>query len=133
MGHMYLPNIWSLSFLLSYCGLWLCKCKCFPLSQMCEQAAEAHKSKGSIHSSRRSSRTSSDPGQFRRSSVDAILANSSSVASPQVCILLSLNCCIIRFLFSWWLVLKFCFILFAPWDICIISNLFTSYTSRYQV
>ncbi|PSS01289.1 Conserved oligomeric Golgi complex subunit 6 like [Actinidia chinensis var. chinensis] len=51
-----------------------------PIIQMCEQAAEAHKSKGSFHSSRRS-RTTSDPSQLTKSSVDAILANRSSVAT----------------------------------------------------
>ena len=54
---------------------------------MCELAAEAHKSKGAIHSSSfRRSRTTSDPGQFGKSSVDAILANSNSLATSQVCI-----------------------------------------------
>lgn len=55
-----------------------------PIVQMCEQAAEAHKSKA-VHSSRRS-RTSSDSGQFGRdssSSVDAILSNSNSSPSTQ--------------------------------------------------
>ncbi|KAF5938432.1 hypothetical protein HYC85_022691 [Camellia sinensis] len=47
--------------------------------QMCEQAAEAHMSKGAIHSSRRS-RTSSD---LNKSSVDAIFKNSSSLATSQ--------------------------------------------------
>lgn len=50
--------------------------------QMCEQAAEAHKSKGVFQSSRR--RHSSDPAQPRRSSIDAILDNSNSVLSSQV-------------------------------------------------
>ena len=73
----------------------LCRCyklsvHCFHLLQMCEQAAEAHKSKGSFHSSRRS-RTTSDPSQLTKSSVDAILAKSSSVAtSSPVCICLHL-------------------------------------------
>ncbi|KAK9292352.1 hypothetical protein L1049_020318 [Liquidambar formosana] len=53
-----------------------------PIIQMCEQAAEAHKSKGVVHSSRRS-RMSSDSGQISRSSVDAILSNSSSAPSSQ--------------------------------------------------
>lgn len=53
-----------------------------PIIQMCEQAAEAHKSKGSIHSSRRN-RTSSDPSQFKKSSVDAILTHSSSMSTSQ--------------------------------------------------
>ncbi|KAL6985590.1 Golgi transport complex subunit 6 [Sarracenia purpurea var. burkii] len=53
-----------------------------PIIQMCEQAAEAHKSKGAIHSSRRS-RTSSDPSQLNKSSVDAILANNGSTTTPQ--------------------------------------------------
>ncbi|XP_023763515.1 conserved oligomeric Golgi complex subunit 6 [Lactuca sativa] len=43
-----------------------------PIIQICEQAMEAHKSKGSIDSSRRN-RTRSDVAQSRRSSVDAIL------------------------------------------------------------
>ncbi|KAI8016830.1 Conserved oligomeric Golgi complex subunit 6 [Camellia lanceoleosa] len=47
--------------------------------QMCEQAAEAHMSKGAIHSSRRS-RTSSD---LNKSSVNAIFKNSSSLATSQ--------------------------------------------------
>lgn len=51
-----------------------------PIIQMCEQAAEAHKSKGAGHSSRRS-KTSSDSGQLTKSSVDAILSNSSSASS----------------------------------------------------
>ncbi|KAJ9552581.1 hypothetical protein OSB04_016626 [Centaurea solstitialis] len=49
-----------------------------PIIQICEQAMEAHKSKGSIDSSRRS-RTRSDVAQSRRSSVDAILASSSQI------------------------------------------------------
>lgn len=49
-----------------------------PIIQICEQAMEAHKSKGSIDSSRRN-RTRSDVGQSRRSSVDAILASSSQL------------------------------------------------------
>ncbi|XP_040986918.1 conserved oligomeric Golgi complex subunit 6 [Juglans microcarpa x Juglans regia] len=53
-----------------------------PIIQMCEQAAEAHKSKGANYSSRRS-RLSSDPGQMSKSSVDAILSNSSSASSSQ--------------------------------------------------
>ncbi|XP_050238959.1 conserved oligomeric Golgi complex subunit 6 [Mercurialis annua] len=52
-----------------------------PIIQMCEQAAEAHKSKGVAHSSRR--RTSLDPGQINRSSVDALLSNSNSSPSSQ--------------------------------------------------
>ncbi|KAK0585775.1 hypothetical protein LWI29_033893 [Acer saccharum] len=54
-----------------------------PIVQMCEQAAEAHKSKGAGHLSRRSSRMSSDNGQLNKSSVDAILSNSSSASSAQ--------------------------------------------------
>ncbi|CAA0820408.1 Unknown protein [Striga hermonthica] len=54
-----------------------------PIIQMCEQAAEAHKSKGAIQSSRRN-RVGSDPAQLRRSSIDAILDNSSSSSSFQV-------------------------------------------------
>ncbi|KAH0649607.1 hypothetical protein KY285_034855 [Solanum tuberosum] len=53
-----------------------------PIIQMCEQAAEAHKSKGSMHSSRRN-RITSDPGQHRRSSVDALLDGSNSAPLPQ--------------------------------------------------
>ncbi|EYU37491.1 hypothetical protein MIMGU_mgv1a002271mg [Erythranthe guttata] len=53
-----------------------------PIIQMCEQAAEAHKSKGVIQSSRRS-RVGSDPAQLRRSSVDAILENTNSTPSSQ--------------------------------------------------
>ncbi|KAE9606951.1 hypothetical protein Lal_00025871 [Lupinus albus] len=53
-----------------------------PIIQMCEQAAEAHKSKGAGHSSRRS-RMSSDSGQVTRSAVDAILSNNSSASSSQ--------------------------------------------------
>ncbi|XP_062023169.1 conserved oligomeric Golgi complex subunit 6 [Rosa rugosa] len=52
-----------------------------PIIQICEQAAEAHKSKGVGHSSRRS-RMGSDSGQFSKSSVDALLS-SSSAPSPQ--------------------------------------------------
>ncbi|KAJ8647224.1 hypothetical protein MRB53_000247 [Persea americana] len=53
-----------------------------PIVQMCEQAAEAHKAKGSIHSSRRS-RMSSDASQINResASVDAILTSSNSGSS----------------------------------------------------
>ncbi|KAK2647805.1 hypothetical protein Ddye_015294 [Dipteronia dyeriana] len=54
-----------------------------PIVQMCEQAAEAHKSKGAGHLSRRSSRMSSDSGQLNKSSVDAILSNSSFASSTQ--------------------------------------------------
>jgi len=53
-----------------------------PIIQMCEQAAEAHKSKGAIQLSRRS-RTSSDPGQLSKPSVDAILSNNGSAATSQ--------------------------------------------------
>ncbi|XP_044467263.1 conserved oligomeric Golgi complex subunit 6 [Mangifera indica] len=53
-----------------------------PIIQMCEQAAEAHKSKGAGHSSRRS-RMSSDSSQINKSSVDAILSSSSSTLSTQ--------------------------------------------------
>ncbi|KAL9265233.1 Conserved oligomeric Golgi complex subunit 6-like protein, partial [Drosera capensis] len=48
--------------------------------QMCEQAAEAHKSKG-IHSSRRS--RVSNSAQLSKSSADAILANNGTVSSSQ--------------------------------------------------
>ncbi|KAG5069569.1 hypothetical protein JHK85_001946 [Glycine max] len=54
-----------------------------PIVQMCEQAAEAHKSKGAGHSSRRSG-MSFDCGQLTKSSVDAILSNSSSVSSSLI-------------------------------------------------
>lgn len=50
---------------------------------MCEQAAEAHKSKGVIQSSRKS-RAGSDSAQLRRSSIDAILDNTSGLMSSQV-------------------------------------------------
>ncbi|CAL0314243.1 unnamed protein product [Lupinus luteus] len=53
-----------------------------PIIQMCEQAAEAHKSKGAGHLSRRS-RMSSDNGQLTRSPVDAILSSSSSASFSQ--------------------------------------------------
>lgn len=53
-----------------------------PIIQMCEQAAEAHKSKGSMHSSRRN-RITSDASQQRRSSVDALLDGSNSAPLPQ--------------------------------------------------
>ncbi|POO00393.1 Conserved oligomeric Golgi complex subunit [Trema orientale] len=53
-----------------------------PIIQMCEQAAEAHKSKGVGHSSRRN-RVCSDPGQISKSSVDALLSNSVSASSSQ--------------------------------------------------
>ncbi|XP_015575125.1 conserved oligomeric Golgi complex subunit 6 isoform X2 [Ricinus communis] len=52
-----------------------------PIIQMCEQAAEAHKSKGAAHLSRR--RTSSDSGQINKSSVDALLSNSNSAPTSQ--------------------------------------------------
>ena len=50
---------------------------------MCEQAAEAHKSKGVTHSSRRS-RASTESGQMSKSSFDAILSNSGSTLFSQV-------------------------------------------------
>ncbi|KAL5537357.1 hypothetical protein UlMin_046120, partial [Ulmus minor] len=53
-----------------------------PIIQMCEQAAEAHKSKGVGHSSRRS-RVNADSGQMSKSSVDALLSNSISASSLQ--------------------------------------------------
>ncbi|KNA16792.1 hypothetical protein SOVF_085690 [Spinacia oleracea] len=53
-----------------------------PIIQMCEQAAEAHKSKGAGHSSRRS-RISSDSNQLNKSSVDAILSNSNTLSASQ--------------------------------------------------
>ncbi|XP_007040848.2 PREDICTED: conserved oligomeric Golgi complex subunit 6 [Theobroma cacao] len=48
-----------------------------PIIQMCEQAAEAQKSKGAGHTSR-SRRMSSDSGQLSKSAVDAILSNNNS-------------------------------------------------------
>ncbi|KAF5745078.1 Component of oligomeric golgi complex isoform 1 [Tripterygium wilfordii] len=53
-----------------------------PIIQMCEQAAEAHKSKVSGHSLRRN-RTSSDSSQITKSPVDAILTNSNTGPSSQ--------------------------------------------------
>lgn len=53
-----------------------------PIIQMCEQAAEAHKSKGSMHSSRRN-RITSDPSQHRKTSVDALLDGSNSALLTQ--------------------------------------------------
>ncbi|KAL3498023.1 hypothetical protein ACH5RR_040755, partial [Cinchona calisaya] len=53
-----------------------------PIIQMCEQAAEAHKSKGAIQSSRKS-RMSSDPNQLRKSSIDAILDSGHSTSLSQ--------------------------------------------------
>ncbi|MED6210434.1 Golgi transport complex subunit 6 [Stylosanthes scabra] len=53
-----------------------------PIIQMCEQAAEAHRSKGVGHSSRRN-RMSSDSGQLTRSSVDAILSSSGPASTSQ--------------------------------------------------
>lgn len=53
-----------------------------PIIQMCEQAAEAHKSKGGSHSSRRS-RMSSDSNQLNKSSVDAILSNRNTLSASQ--------------------------------------------------
>ncbi|KAL2938666.1 Conserved oligomeric Golgi complex subunit 6 [Bienertia sinuspersici] len=54
-----------------------------PIIQMCEQAAEAHKSKGGGHSSRRS-RLSSDSNQQNKSSVDAILSTSNTFSTLQI-------------------------------------------------
>lgn len=51
-----------------------------PIVQMCEQAAEAHKSKGGLS---RRNRMNSDPSQLRRSSIDAILENKSSIPLSQ--------------------------------------------------
>ena len=53
---------------------------------MCEQAAEAHKSKGVGNLSRRG-RASLDSGQISKSSVDALLSNSISASSSQVIII----------------------------------------------
>ncbi|CAI9095001.1 OLC1v1030851C1 [Oldenlandia corymbosa var. corymbosa] len=53
-----------------------------PIIQMCEQAAEAHKSKGAMQSLRRN-RTTSDPNQLRKSSVDAILDSNRSMSLAQ--------------------------------------------------
>lgn len=55
---------------------------------MCEQAAEAHKSKGVSHASRR--RASSDSGQISKSSVDALLSNNSPATSSKVLPVLSM-------------------------------------------
>ncbi|WCJ29012.1 Conserved oligomeric Golgi complex subunit 6 [Euphorbia peplus] len=52
-----------------------------PIIQMCEQAAEAHKSKGTSHLSKR--RMSSDSSQHNKSSVDALLSNNSNAPAPQ--------------------------------------------------
>lgn len=76
----------SLLILLQYCQIsfiLLLYVYCLSSMQMCEQAAEAHKSKGAIHSSRRN-RITSDPSQHRRSSVDALLDGKSSASLPQV-------------------------------------------------
>ncbi|CAN1306266.1 Conserved oligomeric Golgi complex subunit 6 [Linum perenne] len=51
-----------------------------PIIQMCEQAAEAHKSKGGGHLSRRKSLGSN---QDNKSSVESLLSNGSSVPSSQ--------------------------------------------------
>lgn len=53
-----------------------------PIIQICEQAAEAHKSKGAIQSLRKN-RTSSDPIQFRRSSLDALVDSGRSTPTSQ--------------------------------------------------
>ena len=53
------------------------------LTKMCEQAAEAHKSKGGGHLSRRT-RMSSDSNQLNKSSVDAILSSSDTLSASQV-------------------------------------------------
>uniref|UniRef100_A0A7N0T243 Conserved oligomeric Golgi complex subunit 6 n=1 Tax=Kalanchoe fedtschenkoi TaxID=63787 RepID=A0A7N0T243_KALFE len=53
-----------------------------PIIQMCEQAAEAHKSKGAVQSGRRS-RKSSDAGKLSKSAMDSILSNSISAQSTQ--------------------------------------------------
>ncbi|XP_019153260.1 PREDICTED: conserved oligomeric Golgi complex subunit 6 [Ipomoea nil] len=53
-----------------------------PIIQICEQAAEAHKSKGAIQSLRRN-RTTSDPNQIRRSSLDAIVESGRATPSSQ--------------------------------------------------
>lgn len=53
-----------------------------PIIQMCEQAAEIHKSKGSGHISRRG-RTNSGSGQNSKSSVDALLSQSSPAPASQ--------------------------------------------------
>ncbi|KAL4197274.1 hypothetical protein AMTRI_Chr04g187470 [Amborella trichopoda] len=56
-----------------------------PIVQMCEQAAESHKSRGAIQSSRRH-RMSSDSSHLTKSpsSVDALLGNNKSVPSSQI-------------------------------------------------
>ncbi|KAK4803224.1 hypothetical protein SAY86_001427 [Trapa natans] len=52
-----------------------------PIIQMCEQAAEAHKSKGVGHSSRR--KLSSEGSQLSKSSVDAILSTGPPASASQ--------------------------------------------------
>ncbi|GAB2285196.1 Golgi transport complex subunit 6 [Dionaea muscipula] len=52
-----------------------------PIIQMCEQAAEAHKSKG-VHLLKRT-RVNSDSGQLSKSSVDAILASNGTIPPSQ--------------------------------------------------
>ncbi|KAL8150974.1 hypothetical protein V2J09_020782 [Rumex salicifolius] len=51
-----------------------------PIIQMCEQAAEAHKSKGTVTSRRRAN---TEVPQVKKSSVDALLTNSNSGSPPQ--------------------------------------------------
>ncbi|XP_023525183.1 conserved oligomeric Golgi complex subunit 6 [Cucurbita pepo subsp. pepo] len=53
-----------------------------PIIQMCEQAAEAHKSKGAGHISRRG-RMNADSSQNSKSSVDALLSQSSPAPASQ--------------------------------------------------
>ncbi|PKI57249.1 hypothetical protein CRG98_022346 [Punica granatum] len=53
-----------------------------PIIQMCERAAEAHKSKGVSHLSRR--RMSTESSQISKSSVDAILSTGSPAPASQV-------------------------------------------------
>ncbi|KAG6608028.1 Conserved oligomeric Golgi complex subunit 6, partial [Cucurbita argyrosperma subsp. sororia] len=53
-----------------------------PIIQMCEQAAEAHKSKGAGHISRRG-RMNTDSSQNSKSSVDALLSQSSPAPASQ--------------------------------------------------
>ncbi|CAM8923450.1 unnamed protein product [Rhodiola kirilowii] len=53
-----------------------------PIIQMCEQAAEAHKSKGAVQSGRRG-RKSSDGAKLSKSAIDSLLSNSISAQSSQ--------------------------------------------------
>lgn len=87
---------------------------------MCEQAAEAHKSKGAGHSSRRS-RMSSDSGQISKSSVDAILSNSSSTLSTQV------SSCLLPWLIFMFLLFRLTFFL------CQLDNIVIHFSVHFLV